>query len=350
MKILNFGYGIGSLHSFYQQGNYPSQLLYGMVELEKNGINVKNFSISSKKGIRGVIENTQIILKSKCNVVFLNYIYTKPLIGIVLLKAIKISKIRIIGVSHKNIYTGKNPIERFLFKVFYRSFDHFFFHSPLNMEESLNTGYVTKSQVSTFHWGVDLAFYENIIKSVDNNKDFFISTGKENRDFITLLQAFSKTNQKLEIYTNKINYTQDYSFLLEYEQKFSNISINLVKNNKQSTFELSKKVAESFCVVISLSKESCNYCVGHTSIVEALALGKPIIVSKNDYHPIDVEKEHIGLKVDIGDPNSLIKAISFLNNNKEIAQLMGKNARNLAEEKYNIKICANEIYNCILKF
>ncbi|SHF41651.1 Glycosyltransferase involved in cell wall bisynthesis [Bacteroides luti] len=347
MKILDFNYGIKTLYSLYQQGKYPSHLLYGMVELQKKGISIEYSSVSKMDGIRGIIKNTQIILNSKCDVVFLHYIFTKPLIGIAILKALKLSKIKTLGVSHTTIYTGKNSIERLYYKFLYRAFDQIFFHSPLNMEESLATGFITKEQTATLHWGVELDFYKEINKSTNKNNEFFISTGKENRDFNILLQSFSKTDFKLEIYTNKINFTQDYSFLLEYKQKFPNISINIIENNRLSMFELSKKSAESYCIVISLSKELCNYCVGHTSIVEALALGKPIIVSANDYHPIDVEKEHIGIKVKSSDPSDWIKAITYLYEHKEEAKIMGENGKRLAREKYNIEICANEILDSI---
>ena len=66
-----------------------------------------------------------------------------------------------------------------------------------------------------------------------------------------------------------------------------------------------------------------------------MALGKPIITSPNPYLPIDVEKEQIGLVAD-----SLIdwiNAIKFIQTHKEEVERMGKRARLLAEERYNIK-------------
>ena len=74
-------------------------------------------------------------------------------------------------------------------------------------------------------------------------------------------------------------------------------------------------------------EEFCTYCVGHTSIVEALALGKPLIVTDNPYHPIDVEKEGVGLKVKPSDSQSLVGAVNYLKNNREQALEMGRKAR-----------------------
>jgi glycosyltransferase involved in cell wall biosynthesis len=347
MKILDFNYGKSTLYSLYKQGNYPSHLLYGMIELEKRGIQVEYSSVSNTKGIRGLVKNTLIILNSKCDVVFQHYIFTKPLFGIALLKTLKLCNIKIIGVSHTTIYTGKNSVQKLYYSLFYRTFDRIFFHSPQNMEESIATGIIKRNQTSLLHWGVDLRFYKKIVDSIDIENNSFISTGKENRDFNILLEAFSKTNLNLNIFTNKTNHTQDYSFLLKDSSIKSNISINIIKNDKQSILDLSIKSAKSFCIVISLTKESCYYCVGHTSIVEALALGKPIIVSSNSYHPIDVEKEHVGIKINSSDPSEWIKAITYLSEHKEEAKLMGENGKRLAREKYNIEICADEILDSI---
>nr|WP_320038345.1 glycosyltransferase [uncultured Bacteroides sp.] len=349
MKVLNLGYGLKTIYSFYQQGNYPSQLLYGMVEIQKKGIEVEYASLSKKRGIKGIIENTKLVQKSKCDIIFFPYIYSNPILGIAILKLLRICKIPILGVSHSNVNNKKKySISYFFNKIAYQSFSKIFFHSPLNMEESIKSQIISPDRTELLHWGADLSFYLKNINETNTNNIFFISTGKENRDFKTLLESFSKTNLNLEVYTNITNYTQDYSYLLDYKQKSQNILISLVENSKQSTQNLARRVADSFCVLIPLNKDSCNYCVGHTSIVEALALGKPIIVSTNDYHPIDVEKENVGIKVKSSDPAEWIKAITYIYEHKEEAKLMGENGKKLAREKYNIEICANEILDNII--
>ena len=70
-----------------------------------------------------------------------------------------------------------------------------------------------------------------------------------------------------------------------------NIMIHKIIKEKNNQSYTVMKVKESTCVVVPINEQGLTYCTGHTSIVEALALGKPVIVTDNIYHPIDVEKE-----------------------------------------------------------
>jgi glycosyltransferase involved in cell wall biosynthesis len=85
-------------------------------------------------------------------------------------------------------------------------------------------------------------------------------------------------------------------------------------------------------------KNHVNYCVGLTSIIEAMAMGKPIISSPNPYSPVDITKERIGIVADTLD--EWVAAIKYMNDHPEEAEVMGKRARLLAEQCYNINSTA----------
>ncbi len=348
IRILDFNYGKELEYEQYKSGSSPSHSFYGMIEIEKKGYEVKHVSMSRLSGLKGIIENTLLIINSKCNVLFCSYIYIMPLLGIAILKNIGLCrKLRIIGVSHTSFHDDYSFFKRLFCKFVYRIFDRIFFHSLKNMEEGVATGFLKSDRLKLLHWGIDLKYLDEIISSTENKADYFISTGREYRDFPILISAFSQTNINLRIYTNKTNYENNYEFLSNFENKYSNIEIKFVTKSKETSLHLANLTAQSFCVVIPLQKEASYYCLGHTSIVEALAMGKPIIVSSNDYHPIDVEKEHVGIKINSSDPSEWIKAITYLSEHKEEAKLMGKNGKRLAREKYNIEICADEILDSI---
>ena len=348
IKILDFNYGKELEYEQYKSGSFPSHSFYGMIEIEEKGYEVRHVSMSRNSGLKGIIENTRLILKSKCNVLFCSYIYIMPLLGIALLKNIGLCrKIKIIGVSHTSFHDDYSFINRLICKFVYRTFNRIFFHSSKNLDEGVATGILDSDKLKLLHWGIDLKYLDEIISSSENTGDYFISTGREYRDFPILISAFSQTNLYLKIYTNKTNYENNYEFLSEFENKYPNIKITFVLRSKETFIDLANKTAQSFCVVIPLQKEASYYCLGLTSIVEALAMGKPIIVSANDYHPIDVEKEYVGIKVKSSDPSEWLKAITYLSEHKEEAKLMGENGKKLAREKYNIEICANEILDSI---
>jgi glycosyltransferase involved in cell wall biosynthesis len=190
------------------------------------------------------------------------------------------------------------------------------------------------------YWGDDLLYIDSYIKISKGNS--FLSTGREHRDFFTLSNAFGKLPQiPLEIYTNLHNYDNNYTALSVLENKYPNVKINFVEKSSETTAFLAQKAAECFCVVIPVEKEEMYYCIGFTSVVEAMAMSKPIISTRNPYYPINIEKEGFGLYAD--DEESWIKAINYLYSNPGIAAEMGRKGRKLAEEKFNILECSKQI-------
>lgn len=339
MKITYLGYAFGASVRRYQEENYPSHFLYGFVELKKKGEDV-NYELIPHNVMTALSFMTRLI-KGKPDIIIIPYIYEGPLSLLIFLKKFRLIKASIIAISHKSFKKERSHLRKIMNKWLYQSFDMILFHSPLNLKESQMLHWVDSSKMNIIHWGVDIGFYE---KMHSNISDGFVSTGRENRDFNTLISAFSKTNYTLDIYTNNVNYENDYTFLKRYTDKYSNINICLVENTKQSTLAAIKMVANSFCVVIPVYTDSIYYCVGHTSIVEALALGKPIIATRNPYHPIDIEKEGIGIYVAAEDVSSWINAITFLSENRNKALQMGIKAKQMANNIYNIENFSEELY------
>ena len=281
------------------------------------------------------------LIKNKSDIIVIPYVYEGPLSLLAILKEFKLIRASIIAISHKSFKREPSYIKRILYKWLYRSFDKILFHSPLNMQESQKLHWVDPYKMEIIHWGVDIDFYKKIYSKEATG---FVSTGRENRDFKTLIAAFSKTNYPLSIYTNDVNYENNYTFLKQYIDKYPNIQISLVDNIKETALTAMKLVASSFCVVIPVYSDSIYYCVGHTSIVEALALGKPIIATRNPYHPIDIEKEGVGILVEPEDISSWDEAITYLVQHEDQALQMGKKAKELAEKVYNIEHFSEELY------
>ena len=92
------------------------------------------------------------------------------------------------------------------------------------------------------------------------------------------------------------------------------------------------------------------YTIGLTTLVEAWALGKAVIVTDNPTFPIDVEKEGVGIKVPYGDVNSWIKAIDYLAKNPEVVIKMGKRGKELAQNFYNLNKLTEDVTETLLFF
>ena len=69
--------------------------------------------------------------------------------------------------------------------------------------------------------------------------------------------------------------------------------------------------------------------VGFTNLIEAMAMARPVIVTRTGALPteIDVERAGIGLYVPPEDPQALADAITTLANDPDTARSMGQNRK-----------------------
>ena len=118
------------------------------------------------------------------------------------------------------------------------------------------------------------------------------------------------------------------------------------KQARETRKKLAKKVARKKAIVICCL--DFPYTVGLTTLVEAYALGIPVVCSKNPNFEIDIDKEEIGIAVEYGDVEGWVKAIRYLSTHPEKAREMGENARKLGEKRFNLEIFSKEIAQRLL--
>lgn len=344
-KIINVGYGRTTLREMYAAGNMSSRLFYGLIELEEK-YDVEQVNYDSRSSLVGLIRSNLRVTRA-CDFVYMTYLYEQPLILMAFLKSLGFyRKRKIIAVSHKRLKIGKNMLERFIYRLVYKHIDMFFFHSQQNLDDSVALGLTKRSKSRFFYWGDELPYVDRTYKM--SMGDFFISTGRENRDFDIMIKAFARTNAQLELYTNRINYENNYEDLESYQNKYSNIDIKFVDKSNDTTLRLAQRTAECRCVMIPLMKDHINYCVGLTSIIEAMAMGKPIISSPNPYSPVDIAKEKIGIVAD--SEEEWVSAIQYMQDHPEEAEAMGQRARRMADEYYNVNSTAKLLDEVLQSF
>lgn len=336
-KILDVGFVKRKMYDLQKTIEVSSRGQYGLAQLEDK-YTIKPISLDSPN-IIGIIINNFKCLES-CDVLFMTFFYRQPLVLLSFLRLIGLfRKRKIVVISHVSLAKGKSVVEKFLLRCIYSSIDVFLFHSSKNLDESVEKGLISKRRGEFLYWGDDLDYIDRHFTPIQHN--FFLSTGCENRDFSKLISVFSKTQVVLDIYTNKINYNNNYEYLESYLGTYPNIHVNFVEKSLGTTHVLTKRASECFCIVIPLIQKKVTNCLGLTSLIEAMALGKPVISSRNPYYPIDIEKEGIGIIAD--DEESWVTAINYLVSHPDEAKQMGVRARQLAERKYNIKECAKQI-------
>ena len=337
-KILDIDFGIKTMYEAFVPSQMSSKLFYGLYQL-KDKYEIEYYSLRQFT-LKGHIGNNLKVL-GHYDVIFQTYLYIQPIILLAILRKIGLfRKRKMVAISHLALRKGDSYLKRRLLKLIYGTYDKLLFHSIKNMQESIESGMIDKNKCEALLWGEDIDYIDRNCQLIQGN--YFLSTGRECRDFTILIHAFNKCNNaNLKLYTNRVNYDNDYSYLSSEQGMHSNIEITFVEKNNETARYLSAKTAGCLGVVIPICKKDIYYCVGLTSVIEAMAMAKPIISTRNLYSPIDIEKEGIGIFVDTEE--DWTKAIKYLSSHPEEAEAMGKRARKLAESKHNIKLCSAQL-------
>lgn len=303
-------------HDLYHRGLYPSHFLYGIIEVEKAGFEVViSTSPCSGKDWVNLINN---IKPDLVYIIFFSNIH----LSLLWMKLIGKINIPLVVISHKTLsYTKKTFYKKYL----YDQIDCCFFLSPKNMKESK----INSRKSEQLFWGADLDFYKQFNVQ---DEGFFLSTGKENRDFNALISVFNKIEYPLVIRTSP-HAGMDYAYLKNIKHN-DNVTISIVPKDDQTTIKLAEECSRCSSVVISLLPEAIGYCVGWSSCVEAMALGKPIVSTYNPYYPINIEEYQCGKYFnDSVVPNAI--------------KLVNTRGRELAMNMFNMQIAGKQLVTTI---
>lgn len=191
------------------------------------------------------------------------------------------------------------------------------FFSPKSLEESVKMGY-PRRKCRLIHWGEDLEFMKRHVGNISDG-GYWLSSGKEHRDFDSIEKAAYKVNEFSELKILRSGY---------------------------SYLETLDKTIHCRGVVVIPDRIGLKYCTGLTCVVEAFALGKPIISVRNPYFPFDLEKEGAGVYVKENSPDEIVEAIEKIESDSDLYNRLCQNSSRLAE-KYNMQIFSIELYNII---
>ena len=338
---------IGRIVREWRQHRFPSHFLYGALQLDGHGFDVVwHQQRHTYRRFRDMVVATWKVLSCRKPYDVLYATHSLGIEPIIMLRALRLYRHPIVVWHHQPIVTAKNPIREALARLFYRGMDHIVMFSDKLVQDSLASAKADASRISTVHWGADLDYYDELLrlwgsKPVGEESECFISTGKELRDYETLLQAFRQTGLPLVLFAERKR--QAY---FEALQPSENVTMHY--GDRPIPHEIAQFVARSRCVCICCQRS--NYTVGLTTVVEALALGLPILCTRNPQMPMDIEAEGCGFWIEAGDVEGWKEKLLFVAQHPDEAEAMGRRGRALAERFYNDRQCAQEIANIIHRY
>ena len=175
---------------------FPGHILYGLPLLEKYGIqSVMHQYKPYANRWKLMLYTTKEILFCKEKYEVLYGTSFRGLELIIFLRALGLYRKPIVVWHHTALRKSPNRLKEAISRFFYRGIDHMFLFSRKLIQDSIATHKVPEHKLALIHWGPDLAFYDHLLKELPAEpREGFISTGKENRDLKTMLQAFSQTD------------------------------------------------------------------------------------------------------------------------------------------------------------
>ncbi|HEX6890053.1 MAG TPA: glycosyltransferase family 4 protein, partial [Chryseolinea sp.] len=231
---------------------------------------------------------------------------------------------------------------RSLVKRLILTYDTLIFFSQ-KMRNELMEAYAIDSAYAEKHFiisplGVDMGFFSKYSNgNGPEAKRFVVSSGNSARDFDILIRASEKVRVPFKIYCKPESFP-----------KSTTLPQNVEILSGEFPFEqICKDYDDSKVILIPLAANP-EGPIGFTSLLEAFAMGKPVIMTRNDYIDVDFHNEKIGMVVEANDVDGWVHAMTMMLNDYPLLQEMGANSLRLGSEKYNINVFARDLATALV--
>jgi len=190
-----------------------------------------------------------------------------------------------------------------------------------------------RAKLAHLGWGVDLNFFPRLPYQPKS----FLSCGITQRDHRTLSLAAARTREKIRLICPGLPLELSWPENVE----LTDGGAGWNTDDKRVSYRelLEDYYANCTASLILLKNDPIEHTgCGFTNLIEAMAMARPVIVTRTGALPteIDVEKAGCGLHVPPDNPVAVAEAIETLANDPERARAMGESGRELCERHYNL--------------
>lgn len=237
-------------------------------------------------------------------------------------------------------YSGlKYHFKKILAKITASVTDQIIVVSSLQVKQFSDILGVQEEKISFLPYGVDCKFFKPL-KNKAWKEPFFVTVGNVYRDDGLLLDVIKDMPVRMVRVTRFASVDKNVK-KEAMRKKLKNISVRL----DISYAELADLLRESYFVVLPLIPT--DQPVGLTALMEAMAVGKTVIVTKGLESADYVFEGKTGILVKAGDELQLKKNILKLLRNPEKRERIGLAARRAMEEKFSLEIVSCKLVNLI---
>jgi glycosyltransferase involved in cell wall biosynthesis len=226
-----------------------------------------------------------------------------------------------------------HKIETTLVKFALKSHPAIIYHSSIQKDlyETLYKGIIR--QISFIRFGVNIKEFYPLNQSADN---YVLSFGYDKRDYPTLLKAWDRLDTDTRLYIIGVK-----TIRTETEKQ-------IVSLPRTDILTLKQYIAKSLFVVIPLPFYKYSY--GQMTVLQSMAMGKPVIVTKTPSTVDYIEDGKGVFFVNPYDDIDLKNKIQYLLQHQKDLEAIGMEARSYVQNELNEEKMADGIYKTILRF
>ena len=324
----------------YKKGYIPGYHLFGVTEMEKD----YNVEVTILKHVKYPLLNRigdwfdlgfldqqlrALFALSNCDM-----LYSPAAAGntklLLMAKMIGLVRKPMVILVHQPLFgkPSQKKWKRMLVKRLIPFYDAMIFNSKKMMNDFIEAYDIDSDYANEHFYYAPLCidhdyFGRFLTDNTPEAKEFIMSSGNTGRDFDLLLQAAERINFPFKIYCKPKSYPRS-----------RRIPPNVEIFSGDFPFErICKDYANSRIIVIPLRPNPIG-TVGFTSLSDALAFGKPVIMTKSENIDIEVESKKIGIQVEEGNVDAWVKAISELLTDYKRLKEMGDNSLREGRENF----------------
>jgi glycosyltransferase involved in cell wall biosynthesis len=197
-------------------------------------------------------------------------------------------------------------------------------------------------RVVQLDWGADIEQF----RPGGRGGRFFFACGKTNRDYAPILQTAESIRAPIHLVVH--------SGYLEGQVIAPNVHVGHGSPDGMSDRGISypELISQYFHHALAMLiplKPIPDDTAGMTNILEAMACGLPVIMTRSDAIDLDIELEGFGIYVAPGDIAGWERACTWMLSHTDQARAMGDRARHLSESWYNTRRLGDQLARIFLE-
>jgi glycosyltransferase involved in cell wall biosynthesis len=196
---------------------------------------------------------------------------------------------------------------------------------------------ISKQQIQLIRWHVDHRFFSPMPEVTV--KPQICSAGMTGRDYKTFIDATRGLDIDVKIEAHSAWFNEGVNFTSD--QLHNRVEVCSYGTTKA----LRQLYAESQFVVLPLA--DVPFIVGYSTLLEAMAMGKPVIVSKTKLIGDFIQDGWNGFYVTPENPEELRERIQYMLDHPEEVKRMGENARRMIEERFTLDHFLQHVQTCV---